>query len=216
MVPRYTFLRGHYTFWIAVGKVMYPSCFIVLGVQFIGVLLGLIGFALGCKGKAQENARAGVVVGVSLLFFNLLYFPQVISNSLSSRSVLSYVGKEMMSVGSALQAYDADHGTSPPALFPFLTTPISYLKDSARDPYSVFREGYYHYYPAEEGCIIQSVGQNGILDFDASKVARADLKTLRDAMSVKRYDSSNGVLSSGDVIILKHKGKTPRDIEHEY
>jgi hypothetical protein len=209
------FLGGH-AFWIAVGKIMSFSCFILLGLQFMGVLLGVIGLALGCGGKARGSAKTGVVVGVSLLIFNLLYFPQLMSNSLSERWVLSYVEKQMMLVGSALQAYDADHGTSPPALFPFLTTPISYLKDSARDPYSVFREGYYHYYPVEDGWIIQSVGQNGILDFDASKVEGADPKTLRDAVSAKRYDSANGVLSSGDIIILKHKGKRPRDIEHEY
>lgn len=95
--------------------------------------------------------------------------------------------------------------------FHLVTTPVAYVTDIFKDPFSERKEGHFTYYTDGDGWIMTSPGPDGIYDIDPrliydSSVAQPSME-LQTGTNVKgrayTYDPTNGAKSPGDLYRVK-------------
>jgi hypothetical protein len=87
----------------------------------------------------------------------------------------------MRTLATGLEAYYVDNNRFP-ATFPALTTPIAYIATLPQDPFSK-EPAWYQYVPKENDWLLFSVGPD-----------------QTDNEGALEFDSTNGTLSTGDII----------------
>ena len=131
-------------------------------------------------------------------------------------------------LASAIEAYYQDNNTYPPMMslvaysqnagtvhhaggwvtstvdFPFLTTPVQYIKKISRDPYASEKGLPFCYYVDGAVWILYSAGPDRDYDFIPRYCWRDVDAQPSDALLISAtYDPSNGLKSNGDLWVIK-------------
>ncbi len=137
--------------------------------------------------------RAGILLVILLSFYHCV---AINFRELQERAICSRANANIHTIITALEAYRTDHNAFPPSLTPFLTTPVAYLQEIPRDPFSEEGAPIQYYAPANGGCILNSMGPDRKYDIDLpSEYSFRPYKSLL----YKMYDPRNGTYSSGDI-----------------
>lgn len=133
------------------------------------------------------------------------------------------VKQELKRLKDALEAYHNRHGSYPPSTRiaaeqndeqqpptfrtaqdgyqgATLTTPVAYVPDLPFDPWHMPKSPYGYYAPGPHQWIAFSCGPDNRYDIDWKQICTSNTEELRKRISAFRYDPTNGLLSSGDII----------------
>ncbi len=192
--------------WIAIASTL----FAILGLFFPSLLILSIVFLFFGKihldrGNGRLTGGTFLRVSMGLLVVSFFYHGLLPSfREAQDRATIAGLREDMKPLLSALETYQVDHNAFPPSLTPFLTTPVAYLQEIPRDPFSEEGAPIQYYAPANGGCILTSMGPNRKYDIDLPReYAYPPDKSLIDKVCDPSYETN----SSGDVVWMYLQGE---------
>lgn len=114
-------------------------------------------------------------------------------NEAEARARVSRARTDMRSLATAIEAYNVKTKTYPPALQPYLVSPVAFITSIPADPFSPGGDPYHYWLdPATGRWIVWSVGPD-----------------QTDNRTAVVYDPSNGTVSAGDIPRYTQQKPTP-------
>ena len=151
-------------------------------------------------------AIAGAVIIVIVIL--LIAIPYSLERQRRSK-IFAHMG-DLRSIATALAAYKVEHNSYPSQLTPMLTTPIAFLYSIPADSFGKTADSStpINYCPLKtkdnpSEFVLWGVGPDCISQLSESEIKKAafDKMELTRYIKLQLYDPSNGIVSSGDIIM---------------
>jgi len=192
--------------WSCVLGVLSLLCLLTIFAGLPAIILGALALAdirrSAGRLKGEGQAMAGIILGVvgsAAGVFAMVAIADFLEAQ--ARSKVAYSRSDMRSLATALEAYHVDNEEYPPALAPWLTSPIVYVTANLTDPFSGETRQAFRYSRLDEGrgWILYSAGPDGVYDIDPAGDLDAGSGDLLTALVDKTFDPTNGTTSRGDI-----------------